>query len=107
MQHSYDLAVELFGQGRYEETAHLLVPVATNPERLGGPELLARSLFELGWLPQAEAIPEGSDSQGGFLIIRVRLGLLAASELPSRRVGGTNSLPSSAITIPTHPRSAA
>lgn len=55
--HSYDLAVELFGQARHEEAAHLLVPVATaeGPERLGALELLARSLFELDRLPHAEA----------------------------------------------------
>jgi tetratricopeptide (TPR) repeat protein len=57
LQHSYDLAVELFGQEAWEEAAHLLLPVATieNPERVGGLELLARSLFELDRLPQAEA----------------------------------------------------
>lgn len=57
LQHSYDMAVEFFGQERYEEAAHLLLPVATvdNPERLGALELLARALFELGRLPQAEA----------------------------------------------------
>lgn len=57
LQHSYDMAVELFGQEQYEEAAHLLLPVATveNPERIGALELLARSLFELDRLPQAEA----------------------------------------------------
>jgi tetratricopeptide (TPR) repeat protein len=57
LQHTYDMAVEIFGQERYEEAAHLLLPVATvdNPERLGALELLARALFELGRLPQAEA----------------------------------------------------
>lgn len=57
MQHSYDLALEIFGQGGYEEAAHLLLPVATveNPERVGALEMLARSLFELDRLPQAEA----------------------------------------------------
>lgn len=57
LQHSYDMAVEFFGQEQYEEAAHLLLPVATvdNPERIGALELLARSLFELGRLPQAEA----------------------------------------------------
>ncbi|HET6231414.1 MAG TPA: hypothetical protein VFE05_15175 [Longimicrobiaceae bacterium] len=57
LQHSYDLAVELFGQEAWEEAAHLLLPVATieNPERVGGLELLARALFELDRLPQAEA----------------------------------------------------
>lgn len=57
LQHSYDLALEMFGHGAYEEAAHLLLPVATieNPERVGALELLARSLFELDRLPQAEA----------------------------------------------------
>ena len=57
LQHSYDMALEFFGQEQYEEAAHLLLPVATveNPERLGALELLARSLFELDRLPQAEA----------------------------------------------------
>jgi tetratricopeptide (TPR) repeat protein len=57
LQHSYDMAVEFFGQEQYEEAAHLLLPVATveNPERIGALELLARSLFELDRLPQAEA----------------------------------------------------
>lgn len=57
LQHSYDMALELFGQEQHEEAAHLLLPVATleNPERLGALELLARSLFELDRLPQAEA----------------------------------------------------
>lgn len=68
LQHSYDLAVEFFGQGSYEEAAHLFLPVATieNPERIGALELLARSLFGLGRLPQAEAylkeaVPRGRD----------------------------------------------
>lgn len=57
LQHSYDMAVEFFGQEQYEEAAHLLLPVATveNPERIGALELLARALFELDRLPQAEA----------------------------------------------------
>jgi tetratricopeptide (TPR) repeat protein len=57
LQHSYDMAVEFFGQEQYEEAAHLLLPVATvtNPEKLGALELLARALFELDRLPQAEA----------------------------------------------------
>jgi tetratricopeptide (TPR) repeat protein len=57
LQHSYDMAVEFFGQEQYEEAAHLLLPVATveNAERIGALELLARSLFELDRLPQAEA----------------------------------------------------
>lgn len=57
LQHSYDMALEFFGQEQYEEAAHLLLPVATveNLERLGALELLARSLFELDRLPQAEA----------------------------------------------------
>lgn len=57
LRHSYDMALEFFGQERYEEAAHLLVTVATieNPERLGALELLARSLYELDRLPQAEA----------------------------------------------------
>ena len=57
LQHSYDMALEFFGQEQYEEAAHLLLPVATveNAERLGALELLARSLFELDRLPQAEA----------------------------------------------------
>jgi tetratricopeptide (TPR) repeat protein len=57
LQHSYDMALDFFGQEQYEEAAHLLLPVATldNPERLGALELLARSLFELDRLPQAEA----------------------------------------------------
>lgn len=57
LQHSYDMALEFFGQDQHEEAAHLLLPVATleNPERLGALELLARSLFELDRLPQAEA----------------------------------------------------
>jgi tetratricopeptide (TPR) repeat protein len=68
LQHSYDLALEIFGQGGYEEAAHLLLPVTTieNPERVGALELLARSLFELDRLPQAEAylkeaVPRGRD----------------------------------------------
>lgn len=67
LQHSYDVAVDFFGQGRFEEAAHLLLPVATidNPERLGALELLARSLFELGRLPQAEAyLKEGVPVEG-------------------------------------------
>lgn len=57
LRHSYDMALEFFGQDQYEEAAHLALPVATveNPERLGALELLARSLFALGRLPQAEA----------------------------------------------------
>lgn len=57
LQHSYDMAVEFFGQEQYEEAAHLLLPVATveNPEKIGALELLARALFELDRLPQAEA----------------------------------------------------
>lgn len=57
LQHSYDMGVEFFGQEQFEEAAHLLLPVASvdNPERIGALELLARSLFELGRLPQAEA----------------------------------------------------
>ena len=57
LQHSYDMALEFFGQERYEEAAHLLLPVATvdNPERIGALELLARALLELGRIVQAEA----------------------------------------------------
>jgi len=57
LQHSYDMGLELFGQEQFEEAAHLLLPVAMlpNPERLGALELLARALFALDRLPQAEA----------------------------------------------------
>jgi len=57
LAHSYDLGLELFGQDRFEEAAHLLLPVAMheNPERLGALELLTRSLLELDRLEHAEA----------------------------------------------------
>lgn len=57
LQHSYDMALEFFGQEQYQEAAHLLLPVATieNLERIGAVELLARASFELGRLVQAEA----------------------------------------------------
>jgi tetratricopeptide (TPR) repeat protein len=69
LQHSYDMAVEIFGQDRWEEAAHLLFPVAAidNPERLGALELLARSLFELDRLPQAEAYLKEAVPQGRAL----------------------------------------
>jgi tetratricopeptide (TPR) repeat protein len=69
LAHSYDVGLDLFGQDRFEEAAHLLLPVAMheNPERLGALELLTRSLFELDRLDQAEAYLREAIPVTGFI----------------------------------------